>query len=348
MGENEQANNGWTWGMRVAAAGLLVAVAACWWQGQADRAVARRTELRLRQEMADTQRDLKKLRDEVAGLRQEIAQSQFAAAKLPAGGENQLQKTVQALGSRNLLVQYEAGLLLRQYGDEAVPPLCQVVQGNDSRARTAALAVLGAMSGAAAAQAVRQTATAMLADREANSPALAAMLGLLARRKDGEALPVFRQALAHRSPEVRAAGISGLRVLRDTASLPLLVEHLGGEPPLVQAEVERCLMELVQADSARVLEELEKLPPKSRFELVKLLLRHDGEASRRLMDQLSRDRDPRVAAGAKRAIELLGQALHPVAGQAPASPLDEVQKFWTQLRDTNLTPSDPGKEGTTP
>jgi HEAT repeat protein len=302
----------------LALAGLaLLAVVAHWgWQTAARR-----------REVEDLRKQVAYLTSEVVYLQKQVAGG--TPSDEESTGTGRLRQALARLGSRDLLQRYQAAQTVRGYGDEAVPGLVRLVAGEDARARESALLLLAQTNVNAALPELRKMAKEGLepgVDAQGlrlRDGEVAALLGILARQEDAESVPLFTLGLDSASEAIRGASLIGARRVLALDLLPPLVARLRKERRPVAKQIETVVCQMCSRDPEGFQARLRDLPPRSRFEVARVLSADRSANCRLVLRKLADDPDRRVATAA---MEFLasGRPETPAAqGGAAAAPRSE-------------------------
>ncbi len=275
----------------------------------------------------DPTNDIARLYSKIEALETELnllekrLDSEILAAELGEGmtGEIGVEQAMKLLGSSDPIAQYRGGRMLRSYGDEAVEPLAETIRRGENT--TGAAVVLTSLSGDKALNAIRELTQELL--HRGDERAVAVLLGELARRRDHHSAALFRQALQADADAVQLTAVSGVRRLSDCESLGKLIGLYHEAGQLLRRELHRTIHGLAASDPDEFERVVVELEPEARFEIVKLMLAQPGRSQRRILRTLAdKDPDPRVVAGANRALELIRQRDEKTAYHATEEPLE--------------------------
>lgn len=256
------------------------------------------------------------LREQLNFVTSELAHLQKASlppdAKEDADADPaRLAHALDRLGSRDIVKRYQAGLTVREFGDEAVPALLELAEGGDARSRESALLLLAQLDAKPVLPDLRELAgKALMPDRETVSgeplgdSETAALLAILARHADAESLPLFQAGLAADAESVRGAAVLGARRLSAPALVPALAARLGKERHALAQQIEQTLCQTCRAQPTAFREQLATLPPKTRYEVGRVMSADPSASTRETLRELSHDPDQRVAIGAARFLAL--------------------------------------------
>jgi HEAT repeat protein len=198
--------------------------------------------------------------------------------------------TVQAAALRGLA---NAG------GAQAAPVLMEALRGNDARLQ--AIAIGGLMPGSAG-----QLIAEMPKLSEA---AQVRILGLLAERGDGTALPAFTTALKGSSKPVRMAALRGIGLVGNASAVPVLAAIAAGDDTAEQAAARAALGRIPgkEADQA-VADGIASAAPRVRLALIRAAGDRGAPAAAPVLLKMARDADPEVRRESLRALHDTGSA----------------------------------------
>ncbi len=292
----------------------------------------------------------------ISGLKAELGYMQ-ALRSSPGNPETDsldeaaLRRAVEQLSGKDILDRYRAGLTVREFGSRAVPELVELIRSGNSRGRDSAMVLLGQMECDEALPDLRSFVEPFFHPPAGKGPAMspktaAALLGLLARKRDGGALYLFKRGLDAPDEEVRAASILGLRRLDAVELLPALASRLGKERKLIDRELEKTVRSFCRSKPDMFQRSVDRLPPPLRFQILKTIGRDPSAASLKVLRHLSADPDPRIALGAAHLLGLRGDK----SGKTLADRLsredagEEIRRLAEQvLRELDSPPGESGR-----
>ena len=260
---------------------------------------------RSQQQLTELERDIAHLRDDLQdieakfkGLKRERDDAKWdAIVSDTSGPEEQLERALENIGHKNILIRYQATRTIKKHGGKATEQLIATLDTGNKAAKETALLLLGYLRDPKAAAGLRS-----LAVETDNHNLRAGALTVLAKLRDAESRALFVDALGDSDKRVRAAALTGVRRMKVYEAIVPLLAMLQREDEILSNEVQRCLKRLTAADPEEFGRAVGNLPGDAKFKIIQLFARSDDEASTRIVRSLLDDVDPRVALTAARVL----------------------------------------------
>ena len=252
---------------------------------------------RSQQQLTELERDIAHLRDDlqdvearIKGLKRERDDAKWDAIVSDASApEEQLERALENIGHKNILIRYQATRTIKKHGGKATEQLISTLDTGNKAAKETALLLLGHLRDPKAAAGLRS-----LVVETDNHNLRAGALTVLAKLRDAESRSLFVDALGDSDKRVRTAALAGVRRMKVYEAIAPLLAMLHREDEILSNEVQRCLKRLTAADPEEFGRAVGNLPGDAKF--------LDDDASTRIVHSLLDDADPRVSLTAARVL----------------------------------------------
>lgn len=210
-----------------------------------------------------------------------------------------LKSSLDRLGSRNILTQYQAGLTIQSLGDPAVPELIKLLSSRNKRAGKAALILLQKSRYTDYHGLLKEQVVQVLDNPDFRSKYKGAVLQLLAKCHKKEDGPFFMQCYdTGLEEDVKLCAVYGFRKVGYVTAFPRLLTDWGQSTELLNKQLLKTLLDM----SANYPEQVKVIMKGSsdfdKFKFTKLAKGNSEVGVESVMDFLSKDQNPKVVQSA--------------------------------------------------